>query len=80
MLCAQPWNPIGIPMACCGGSLPDDEYDRYLTRVAELLQRQARVHEIVAYLAKVERDSMGLTSPSGDKVAFAEAAAARART
>lgn len=76
-LCAAHWNPIGVRMRLedagdDASPLPDDEYDRYLAEVCELLEEGAGDDEIVRHLAAVER-YMDLTQPSGDKTRFVAA-------
>lgn len=50
------WDPIGV------GELPEgqDEFDGYVGRVHSLLVSQPSEREVVEWLARVERESMGL--------------------
>lgn len=80
LLCAQHWNPIGIPMANMTTEeelpfrpMPADEYDRYLIYVEYLFATKASKKEIYTYLDTVEREYMMLSYPSGDKTKFIEA-------
>ena len=50
------WDPIGV----VGGNGPDDEYDGYLAPTLRLLERNATIEEIVAYLKWVTLEHMGL--------------------
>jgi hypothetical protein len=75
-LCAAHRNPIGIPMTLKVGpvgrkdhALPDDENDRDLLEVRDLLDGVAGDAAIVWHLAEVEQ-YMGLTHPSGSKERF----------
>jgi hypothetical protein len=61
------WNPIGV----VSGTGPDDEYDAYLAPTLRLLERDASVDEIVAYLKWVTLEHMGLSEVAGPEV-FAE--------
>ncbi len=79
-LCAEHWNPIGIPMAGSPAAaglpyppLPIDEYDTYLRRVGEMLDANYTAAEIERYIVKVEQDYLGLTKPAGDRAAFVAA-------
>lgn len=76
LLCAELWNPIGVvmefePDAVNDPSpMPADEYDGYLIEVFDMVQKGESFGSVVDYLAKVERDYIGLTRPSGDKLLF----------
>ena len=77
-LCAESWNPIGIPMAASASErdpsrMPADEYDTYLLVAWGMAVRGRPAAEIVDYLASAEREQMGLTRPAGDKQAFVAA-------
>ena len=54
----------GIPIGVVGGDGPDDEYDAYLAPTLRLLERDASVEEIVAYLKWVTIEHMGLPETS----------------
>ncbi|WP_156678536.1 hypothetical protein [Sphingomonas profundi] len=82
-LCAEHWNPIGVPMAGSPEAaglpfppLPSDEYDTYLRRVEQMLDVNYSAEEISRYLAKVESEYLGLSAPCGDRDAFVAAAMA----
>lgn len=47
------WEPI-----ICNELLPDDEYDSYIPRLAELLQSDCSIETIAAYLQHIEHDYM----------------------
>jgi len=77
LLCAQHWNPIGIPLANMTieketpfRPMPEDEYDRYLLYVEYLFANKASEKEILAYLDTVEREYLMLSSPRGNKRKF----------
>jgi hypothetical protein len=76
LLCASFWNPIGIvmefePAAVNDPSpMPADEYDGYLIESLEMVRDGASVQVVVDYLTRVEREYIGLTQPSGDKLTF----------
>lgn len=50
------WDPIGVEDAPEG----QDEYDGYVGRVHSLLLSRPSEREVVEWLARVERESMGL--------------------
>lgn len=52
------WDPIGVVDGI------DDEYDDYLAPTLRLLERNASVDEIVAYLNWVTLEQMGLSQAS----------------
>lgn len=80
-LCADLWNPIGVPMRVFNGRpggdqpwfLPCDEYDNYLRHAWSLVTSGATEEELIKYLKQVEDEYIMLTSPHGDKAAFANA-------
>lgn len=59
------WDPIGVANAV------DDEYDGYLAPTLRLLERNAGVGEIVAYLNWVTLERMGLSQVSPPAEEFA---------
>ena len=61
------WDPIGV----VGGNGLDDEYDAYLAPTLRLLERDAPVDEVVAYLKWVTLEHMGLSQISAPET-FAE--------
>ncbi len=61
------WDPIGVVT----GNGPDDEYNAYLAPTLRLLERDASVDEIVAYLKWVTLEHMGLSQVANPE-AFAE--------
>jgi hypothetical protein len=62
------WDPIGV------SDTPEaaDEYDLYIGKVYELLERGVSEDEISAYLRRIEVDRMGMIDASG-KPLLAEA-------
>lgn len=78
-LCADLWNPIGVPMKNEQGlellsypPLPEDEYDSYLKSALDLVISGASKQDVVSYLSKVETEYLGLSQPDGDKTKFVE--------
>lgn len=67
------WDPIGV--YCMPGSdWPPDEYDSYLAPCLRLLEQQATVDELCAYLANIVGEHMGLCDPTtarAEALAFA---------
>ena len=61
------WDPIGIQ------DVPEaqDEYDGYVGGVYRLLANDASVEAIAEHLGTVERDSMGLSTPSSSLLTVA---------
>ena len=57
------WDPIGLSGAEGGWQRSDaaDEYDRYMRRVADGLQRGELNEALVDYLVSIETGHMGLT-------------------
>jgi len=85
-LCAEHWNPIGIPMANMTPSgklqfrpLPEDEYDTYLLHVIRLVGDGASPSHIKDYLGTVENEYLQMTSPRGNKDTFVSAVFALAK-
>lgn len=79
-LCAQYWNPIGVPMSNVSTEtelgyppLPEGEYDGYLLKLVSMSQQGAKRSELINFLDKVERDYLMLSHPDGDKSAFVDA-------
>ena len=58
----EDWDPIGI-----NDIAPGDEYDNYISRVANALSRQAGVEAIDALLKTIEREAMGIYSNAGKR-------------
>ncbi len=52
------WNPIGIP------DLPADEYDADIAPVHRVLTGNRSESELIACLARIERDEFGTTCSS----------------
>ena len=55
------WDPIG------GGMIPDlpaDEYDDYAPQVVSLIETGATDQAIIAYLQRLEKDTIGASSGS----------------
>lgn len=75
-LCAEYWNPLGVPMAngthnfLPHNTLPEDEYDQYLLHVADLIESDAADGELLEYLELVEKKYIMMPNPAGDKGAF----------
>jgi hypothetical protein len=55
------WDPIGI-----NDSGPTDEYDAYIARVYRLLIEKCSEDDLINYLFKLERDSMGMSPVSAE--------------
>jgi hypothetical protein len=79
-LCAEHWNPIGVPMADLSATdttgfrpLPADEYDVYLLHALAMVEGGSSKSEIVAYLNTVEQEYLMLSQPAGDKGRFVDA-------
>ncbi len=66
------WDPIGLlnPGDTWDHKPFADEYDRYLIEAAGRLRRGSPEEEVIAYLADIERNYMGL----GDRADTAERA------
>lgn len=83
-LCDRHWNPIGFPMFFGegrppAGTLPQDEYDRYLRHTLHLVETGAPRSDVLSYLRTVESEYLGLSQPAGDKDAFVDAVLSAAR-
>jgi len=58
------WDPIGIS----NDVDIDDEYDRYIAPVYRMLVENRSEDELVKFLFQLERDSMGLSSKSPERL------------
>jgi hypothetical protein len=79
-LCAEHWNPIGIPMANSAAinspafpGWPEDEYDNYLLYAAGLISSGSSLEIVVEYLGRVESENLSLSTTAGDKRKFVAA-------
>lgn len=77
LLCAQLWNPIGVPMANVASKeqlgfppLPTDEYDTYLLKIIEMINSDCARSEVMHFLNEVESEYLMLSKPAGDKSRF----------
>jgi hypothetical protein len=52
------WNPIGF------SDLPSDEYDSYIAPVYRILAGSRSEQELIEYLFRTERDTIGLACES----------------
>lgn len=52
------WDPIGVVSL---GDWPRDEYDAYLGPTLRMLESSESIEKIIAYLAYVELEHMGLS-------------------
>jgi hypothetical protein len=59
------WDPIGV-----ADMFPNtaDEYDGYAPQVIQLLRKGAQAEQLAAHLAAVERDAMGLSRGSPERL------------
>ena len=55
------WNPIGFPV-------PDDEYDSYIGGVYRILAGSRSEQELIEYLFRTERDTIGMPSQSPEQL------------
>lgn len=53
------WDPIGVQDVA-----PEDEYDSYIEPICHILTASRSEEKLVAYLAKVETECMGLKRPT----------------
>jgi len=56
------WNPIGV------SNLPSDEYDSYIGPVYRILAGSRSEQELVEYLFRTERDTIGMPSQSPEQL------------
>lgn len=54
------WNPMGDP------DLPEDEYDRFIIPIYQILTGSRSVKELAEYLFHVEQDVLGLEFAAAD--------------
>ena len=57
------WNPIGL-----GGALPEDEYDSYIAPVYRILAGSRSEQDIIEFLFRTERDTIGLPCESPEQL------------
>jgi hypothetical protein len=72
------WDPSGLSGAEGGWRRSDaaDEYDRYMQRVVDGLQRGEANKALVDYLVVIETQHMGLTETAGTRIRAAATVAA----
>ncbi len=54
------WNPIGVP------DLPEDEYDSYIAPVYRILSGSRSEQELVEYLFRTARDTIGVACETAE--------------
>jgi len=57
------WDPIGV-----SGSAPDDEYDSYIGPVYRILSGSRSEQELIEYLFRTERDTIGMSCGSPEQL------------
>ena len=55
------WDPIGV-----AGSAPEDEYDSYIAPVYRILIRSRSEQELVEYLFRTARDTIGVACETAE--------------
>ena len=57
------WDPIGV-----AGSTPEDEYDGYIGPVYRILSGSRSEQELIEYLFRTERDTIGIACDSSESL------------
>ena len=57
------WDPIGV-----SGSAPGDEYDSYIAPVYRILAGTRSEQELIEFLFRTERDTIGLSCESPEEL------------
>ena len=69
------WDPIGV-----AGSAPEDEYDSYIAPVHRILAGSRSEQELVEFLFRTARDTMGLGSGADEHLELERRIAGRLLT